>query len=183
MVQSPRHAIEKIVALCTTHLHNVVDVQIYEYTSCYLWHDRPLYNHFGEQIKQLTGDTIYLYENSSSPATDLFHELGHMVGRRLNLIGHAENSYHGHWETNNTRLIAEVSGQNHWSEYLNEFASAQDGFAANSASELWAELFMLWHLYPHSPEARLLDSTMIQAQANTDCQLIAKLAGQLQIAT
>lgn len=182
MVQPPCPAIEKIVALCKTHLSNVVDVQSYEYTSCYLWHDRPLYNHFGEQIRQLTGDTIYLYENSTSPATDLFHELGHMVGRRLDLVGHADNGYHGLWETSNTRLIAEVSGQNHWSEYLNEFAAAQDGFATNAASELWAELFMLWHLYPQSPEAHLLDPTMNKLQAHNDCQLIATLADHLQIA-
>ena len=181
---TPSHpAVIKILALCKTHLDNIVDVQCYEYTSCYLWHDRPLYNNFGEQIRQLNGDTIYLYEKSTSPATDLLHELGHMVGRKFNMVGHIENGYQGIWESQNARLIAEVCGHNHWSDYLKEFALAQEGFAANAASELWAELFMLWHLYPQSPEAQLLKTTMNKLETTATCQSIATLAAKLRIAT
>lgn len=172
----------RLLALCEAHLHGI-DIQSYEFAPCYLWHDRPLYNAFGEQIRELKGDTIYLYEQSVSPDSDLFHELGHMVGRKLNMVGHGENGYHGRWESRQGKLIAEVTQQNHWSDYLNNFAAAQDNFAASAASELWAELFMLWHLYPSQPEAKLLDSTMQQLQSNDMCAQISALARLLCIET
>ncbi len=171
----------RLIALCNTSLNGIVDVQSYEYAPCYLWHDRPLYNDFGEQIRQLKGDTIYLYEQSASPDSDLFHELGHMVGRKANMVGHGENGYHGRWEANNTKLIAEVTQQNHWSDYLNNFAARQEQFAATAASELWAELFMLWHLYPAQPEARLLDTAMEQLQSHSMSEPILQLANKLRI--
>lgn len=174
-------ALQRIKRLCNQHLNSFVQVQSYEYTSCYLWHDRPLYNDFGEQIRLLKGDTIYLYEKSTSLNTDLFHELGHLVGRKCNLVGHKENGYLGRWQQTNKKLIAQVSEQRHWSSYLNSFAGSRADFKANAASELWAELFMLWHLYPTRPESRLIEHEM-QAHANTPvCIAITQLAGILRI--
>ena len=161
---SHRSEIEQLISLCTVHLKNIVSVEPYEFTSCYLWHDSPLYNEFGEKIRSLNGDTIYLYNQSTTPHTDLFHELGHFVGRKHNMTGHTENNFHGIWDSDNQRLIAQVKQRTHWSSYLNLFALNQEDFIANAASELWAELFMLWHLHPELPEARLLDSTMVSLQ-------------------
>lgn len=135
--------LSRLLALCEQHLTGIVSVQGYEYTSCYLWHDRPLYDSFGDTIKVLSGDTIYLNEKSLSLNGDLFHELGHVVARKFNLVGHSENSYQGTWENNNAKLIAQVAKQRHWSQYLNLFSLNHDDFKANAASELWAELFML----------------------------------------
>lgn len=154
-------------------------VEFYEYAPCYLWHDRPLYNEFGEQIDLLKGNTIYLHDNSASPVNDLFHELGHVIGRRHNTVGNRENGYHGSWESNNTRLIAQVSQRLHWSSYLNLFSLNQEDFAMNAASELWAELFMLWHLQPEMPEARLIDACMASIAHTSDCTAISDLASKV----
>ncbi len=166
----------QLAALCHQHLNEVVDVQVYEYAPCYLWHDRPLYNDFGEQIKTLAGNTIYLHDKSTTPANDLFHELGHFVGRKLNLVGNRENGFTGSWEKNNTRLIAQVSQQLHWSAYLNLFSLNQNDFKMNAASELWAEIFMLWHLRAEMPEARLIDSSMANHEHTPEIIAIARLA-------
>ena len=80
------------------------------------------------------------------------------------MTGHTENNFNGIWDSDNQRLIAQVKQRTHWSSYLNLFALNQEDFIANAASELWAELFMLWHLHPELPEARLLDSTMVSLQ-------------------
>lgn len=160
MSQPTSAALERLLTLCNEHLAGAIRVESYDYASCYLWHDRPLYNDFGEQIDLLKGNTIYLYRRSTSPTTDLFHELGHFVGRNHNLIGHRDNGYTGSWQQQNTKLIAQVSEQRHWSDYLNTFAGSQAEFRTNAASELWAELFMLWHLYPTRAESRLLDNPM-----------------------
>ena len=162
MSSSPE--VDQLLRLCAVHLKDTISVEPYEFTSCYLWHDSPLYNEFGEKIRDLRGDTIYLYNQSAMPQTDLFHELGHLVGRKLNMVGHTENSFQGIWDSNNQKLIAQVKQRTHWSGYLNLFALNQENFIANAASELWAELFMLWHLQPALPEARLLDSTMVSLQ-------------------
>jgi len=119
-----------------------------------------LYDEFGDKIKDLRGNTIYLDEQSLSLEHDLFHELGHLFARRHNLVGHSENGYQGSWENNNTQLIARVCQQNHWSGYLNLFSVQQQDFATKAASELWAELFMLRLLHPDYPEAELLDPEM-----------------------
>lgn len=168
--------IEQLISLCDQRISKVVSVKTYEYAPCYLWHDRPLYNEFGEQIDLLSGDTIYLHDKSSTPVSDLFHELGHLIARRYNTVGNRENGYHGSWESDNGRLIAQVSQQIHWSEYLNLFSISQDDFRMNAASELWAELFMLWHLQPELPEAGLVDATMISLKDSPDCIAIAGLA-------
>ena len=177
--------LSRLLALCEQHLTGIVSVQGYEYTSCYLWHDRPLYDSFGDTIKVLSGDTIYLNEESLSLNGDLFHELGHVVARKFNLVGHSENSYQGTWENNNAKLIAQVAQQRHWSQYLNLFSLNHDDFKANAASELWAELFMLWHLYPDQSETELIRTTMRtlnHQQCSADaCGAIRKLAAALRL--
>jgi len=173
--------LQRLTTLCREHLGELVHVETYEYASCYLWHDRPLYNDYGEQILHLRGNTIYLYRDSSSPNTDLFHELGHFAGRVCNFVGHKENGYHGEWQQHNTRLIAQVTEQRHWSQYLNDFAGSLPEFKSNAASELWAELFMLYHLYPSQPEAQLIEQTM-QRQADDPILLaVCGLAEALRV--
>ena len=147
----------------------------------YLWYDRPLYDEFGEAIVHLQGDTIYLYQDSPTPVRDLFHELGHVVGRKCNLVGNAENGFRGDWEQENGKLIAEISGQRHWSSYLNLFSLAHSGFRANAASEVWAELFMLWHLSPDCAEARLLDEPMERLHGQPVYAAISNLALELDL--
>lgn len=172
--------LRRLLELCEQHLGEVVAVKTYQYAPCYLWHDRPLYDDFGDQIELLKGDTIYLHDQSASVPSDLFHELGHLVGRKFNLVGNRENGYNGRWEQQNTRLIAQVTQRIHWSEYLNLFAINQSDFKMHAASELWAELFMLWHLQPASPEARLIDNTITSLARQPTCEAIAKLASQIR---
>ena len=94
-------------------------------------------------------------------------------------MGHSDNGYRGSWEQDSKKLIAEVSGRRHWSEYLNLFALTQDGFVANAASEIWAELFMLWHLQPDCPEARLIDDSMDILGERAELQTIRSFATEL----
>ncbi len=173
--------IDRLTSLCEQHISKIVAVKTYEYAPCYLWHDRPLYNNFGEQIDVLKGNTIYLHDDSASPVNDLFHELGHVIGRRHNMVGNRENGYHGSWENANPRLIAQVSQQLHWSSYLNLFSLNQENFTMNAASELWAELFMLWHLQPEMSEARLIDTSMASIEHTSECTAIADLANQVSL--
>lgn len=171
--------VQQLLPLCDHHLSGIVQVESYEYISCYLWHDRPLYNEYGEKIRDLRGDTIYLDQQTPAPASDLFHELGHLVARKHNLVGNTDNGFRGTWEDANTRLIARVSNGTHWSAYLNLFALKHADFKQTAASELWAELFMLWYLQPEYPEARLLDSVMPGLQESAEIEAIIKLAGAL----
>ena len=180
MASSKTPELQQLLSLCDLHLGGIVDVKSYSYTSCYLWHDRPLYNDFGEQIEVLCGNTIYLHDKAASLPGDLFHELGHLVSRKYRLTGNSENGYNGCWEQQNSRLIAQVTERNHWSSYLNLFAMNQEDFKTNAASELWAELFMLWHLQPDLPEARLIDTTMSHVNKNPDCLSIAALASEVR---
>ena len=172
-------SIEQVVELSNQVMGEIVQVDTYEYASCYLWHDSPLYDAFGEPIRHLKGNTIYLHQESDAPARDLFHELGHLVNRLCHLVGNAENGYQADWEQQNTRLIAEVSEQRHWSSYLNLFSLTQKDFSSNAASEVWAELFMLWHLYPASAEARLLDEPMQALKNHSVCEAVSHLVSAL----
>lgn len=172
-------SLEQILSHCKARLEGIVHFDVYEYAPCYLWYDRPLFDEFGEVIRHLRGDTIYLQRDSATPLRDLFHELGHVAGRRCDLVGHSDNGYRGSWEQDNRKLIAEISTRRHWSDYLNLFALSRDDFVANAASEIWAELFMLWHLRPHSPEARLIDAPMATLRQQPDIHAIGELASDL----
>ena len=179
MTSTSNNSIDALLSLCDKHLAGIVAVTTYEYTSCYLWHDRPLYDEFGDKIKDLSGNTIYLYEKSAAPQYDLFHELGHLFARRHNLIGYPENGYQGRWENNNTQLIARVCQQNHWSSYLNLFSVQQQDFATKAASELWAELFMLHWLHSDYPEAQLLDAEMLSFERDMLYLAIKAMASEM----
>lgn len=180
MTGYPNSYIQDLIARCRAHLADVVAVSTYEYAPCYLWYDRPLFDSFGDEIRRLPGDTIYLFEHSTTPVQDLLHELGHVVGRKCNLVGHSKNGYRGSWEEGNKRLISQISANRHWSQYLNDFALGQKDFRWNAASEIWAELFMLWHLYPHSTEAELVDAQMLTLQHQPICRAIETLAAELR---
>lgn len=176
MATPPNKQLNTLLSLCETHLAGIVSVESYEYTSCYLWRDRPIYDEFGDKIRDLPGNTIYLYNQSSSPDHDLFHELGHVIARKHQLVGHPENGYQGSWENNNQKLIAQVCQQTHWSSYLNLFSVQQEDFTMKAASELWAEIFMLRFLHPDYPEAALIDKEMLNLQHDPACVAIADLA-------
>jgi len=178
---APDISLDRVVALGRSRLASIVNLDVYEYAPCYLWYDRPLYDEFGEVIRHLQGDTIYLQRDSSTPFRDLFHELGHVVGRKFDLVGHTDNGYRGSWEQDSRKLIAAVSGRRHWSEYLNLFALAENDFVANAASEIWAELFMLWHLQPDCPEARLIDDPMDTLGAHAAFRTIRNFATELEM--
>jgi hypothetical protein len=61
-------------------------VQVHPWTSIYVWKTTPLYNQFGETVGRLDANTIYLNQYSPCPEEDLFHELGHAVARKFDLI-------------------------------------------------------------------------------------------------
>ncbi len=182
MAALPNHSIDKIVARCEPVLAGIVNLDIYDYAPCYLWYDSPLYDSFGDVIGRLRGDTIYLDRESATPVRDLFHELGHVVGRKCDLVGHVENGFRGGWDQSNRRLIAQVCARKHWSSYLNLLALARDDFVANAGSEIWAELFMIWHLHPDCEEARLLDAPMRALRDHPVCRAIEDLVNELGFA-
>ena len=165
-----------LAQIAHAQLGSFVSVNTYHYVSCYLWRDRPIYNAFGERVAELKGNTIYLNQSSDSPVKDLFHEIGHAVGRKFNVIGHAENDYRGFWDKKAARHIGTMKRCCHWSAYLNSFALMHDGFDQNGNSELWAELFMLWFLYPQMPECGLITKEMQRLEGSREIQKIKSFA-------
>lgn len=163
-----------------SQLKTFVCIDSYEYSSCYLWQDSPVYDPFGEKIAYLKGDTIYLNQHSSSPLQDLFHEMGHAVGRKFDVVGHVENHFSGHWDQKAQRLVGSVKRRCHWSQYLNSFALLHDGFETNSQSELWAELFMLWYLYPLMDECVLIETEMRSLESLPQMQRIKQFASSIK---
>ena len=75
-----------------------VGVEVHSYVPLYCWHGTPIFDPFGEYAGRLEPNTIYLYDASPTPVEDLFHEIGHAVARRFNLIGHRNNGFIGSWE-------------------------------------------------------------------------------------
>ncbi len=147
-----------------------VQVRWHEFASCYVYYDSPLFNEYGEIIGEHQGNTIYLNPGADHVGEDLLHEIGHAVARHFNLIGVWENYYYRSWERVQQRLIGAVTHGRHWSRYLNEFAANTEDFSANAASELWAELFMLFYLYPGLPESELIASAIDDLRHNDDFQ-------------
>ena len=146
-------------------LGNAIDVETYEYAPCYLWHDSPIYNEFGELVEVLKGDTIYLSKTSTNAIEDLFHELGHVIARRFDVVGHAENYFQGHWENQIKSHIGRVVHKRHWSAYLNLYSEMHSELQFNAASEIWAELFMMQFLYPENDETDLLSEEMTRLRS------------------
>lgn len=174
-------SVDDVVAISNQNLSDFVKIDSYDYDPCYLWYDNPLYNEFGDKVVQLYGNTIYLNQKSNTPVRDLFHELGHAVNRYCNLVGNTENNYQGKWDTQNSKLIAQIASQRHWSSYLNLFSLQQENFKTNAASEVWAELFMIWHLYPETTEASLIDDTMQSLASESIYLAINELGDELKL--
>ena len=135
-----------------------VGVYWHDFASCYVWEDCAVYNALGEVIGHHRGNCIYIDRTTVQGRRDLMHEIGHVVGRHFNLIGHRGNHYSGSWDKHARRLIGAVSSGRHWSGHLNAYAASDEQFAFNAASEIWAELFMLFYLYPGLAEAQIIAS-------------------------
>ena len=133
-----------------------VGVRWHDFASCYVWEDCAVFNALGDIIGHHRGNTIYLDRETTHDRRDLLHEIGHAVGRHFNRVGHRGNHYVSDWEVRARRLIGAVSNGRHWSGHLNAYAASVDDFGFNAASEIWAELFMLYYLYPDLPEAELI---------------------------
>ena len=160
-----------------TELNWFVRVYWHDYVSCYVYQDSPVFDPYGEVIGHHEANAIYLNPAADHIGEDLLHEVGHAVARHFDLVGHRENYYCSNWEQDQQRLIGAVAHGRHWSRYLNEFAAATDDFHSNAASELWAELFMLVHLYPELPEAELIADTITELRADP---LFQRLQDSLQ---
>ena len=145
-----------------------VRVYWHDYVSCYVYQDSPVFDPYGEVVGHHEANAIYLNPGADHVGEDLLHELGHAVARHFNLVGHRDNYYCSDWEQDQQRLIGAVAHGRHWSQYLNQYANATEDFHSNAASELWAELFMLYHLYPDLPEAELIEEAMAELQSNPD---------------
>ena len=158
-----------------------MSIDSYDFSSCYLWQDSPVYNSFGEKVTRLKGNTIYLNQSSSSPLQDLFHEIGHAVGRKFDVVGHRENHYNGHWDQKAIRLVGSIKRHCHWSQYLNCFGLLHDDFETNSQSELWAELFMLWFLYPKMHECVLIETEMRSLESLPEILQIKQFAKKVKV--
>ena len=170
-------SVESVASIARRHLAGYVNVSVYDYSPCYLWYDSPVYNPFGELECTLDGDTIYLSHHSPHPQFDLFHELGHTVARKLNVVGHRENGYRGSWDRHARRLMGSVASQRHWSGYLNQFARQHCHFKFHAAGELWAELFMLWFMAPHTDVRFYIDREMTKLRSQPVIQAADRLAG------
>ncbi len=144
--------------------HNALDwfVNVYwhDYVSCYVYYDSPVFDAYGDIVGYHQANSIYLNPAADHAGEDLLHELGHAVARHFDLVGHRDNYFCNGWEKDQQRLIGAVRHGRHWSQYLNQFAAITNGFQTNAASELWAELFMLYYLYPGLAESELITDTI-----------------------
>ena len=157
-----------------------VQVCWHPYASCYVYYDSPLFNEFGEIVGHHRANTIYLNPLADHPGEDLLHEVGHAVARHFDLVGHRDNHYCSHWEQGEQRLIGAVTHGRHWSRYLNGFAAAIDAFQSNAASELWAELYMLHHLYPDLPESNLINPALEKLRLDARYQRLEQAITELR---
>ena len=106
----------------------------------------------------------------------LLHEVGHAVGRHFDVVGHRENHYVGSWDRRARRLIGAVASGRHWSSHLNGIARAL-GHGGYAASEIWAELFMLFYLYPGLPETEIIEAEIDSLRGDPSfCRLEAGLS-------
>lgn len=153
----------------------------HDYVSCYVYYDSPVFDPYGDIVGHHQANAIYLNPGADHIGEDLLHEVGHAVARHFDLVGHRDNYYCSNWEQDQQRLIGAVTHGRHWSQYLNEFAAASGEFHTNAGSELWAELFMLYHLYPDLPEAELIDATICELQGNPDFQQLQSSLEELRL--
>lgn len=152
-------------------------VHWHDFASCYVWEDSAVFDSLGEVIGHHRGNTIYIDRASEHDLRDLLHEIGHAVGRHFDLVGHRGNRYAGEWDLRAKRLIGAVSNGRHWSGHLNAYAASVENFAFNAASEIWAELFMLFYLYPGLPETDIIEAEIDKLRRDTSfCRLEAVLS-------
>ena len=176
-------SIDELVAHCRDTLAGLVAVETYEFASCYLWYDRPLYNDFGEEIRRLQGDTIYLQRDSDTPLRDLFHELGHVIGRHCRQVGNSENGYRGEWE----RRQRETHRRNRRAASLEALISivsrkANETFTPTRRAKPGPNCSCCGTSYPFSEEAALLDPAMAALRENAAYQLVSRLAKSVGLA-
>ncbi len=170
---------EELIKLARPLLADLVRLDCYEYRSCYLWRDCPLYDEFGDIQAHCSGDTVYLQREAKAPLHDLFHELGHVVARKFDVLGHRANAYRGMWDRQALAICIQARGQRHWSGYLNRVAREHPRFASNGSGEVWAELFMLWFVHPEKQECRLVEAPIRTLYASRRFAGIVTLAQTL----
>ncbi|MGI9319537.1 MAG: hypothetical protein ACR2QW_19570 [bacterium] len=156
--------IDSLLALATRSVGTWVNLRTHRWNSLYAWETTPLFNCFGDQIGCLEANTIYISRSSPCPEEDLLHELGHAVARKFDLIGHRDNGFIGHWEKRHFRLVGGVRHQHHWSRLLERVRTNAPPYTSDLASEIWAELFMCWHLYPYHREITFIAPEMDQLE-------------------
>lgn len=176
-----RPCLDPLLLIARDSVGTWVNLQTHTWSSLYAWEAAPLFNSFGEQIGFLEANTIYLYHGSPCPEEDLLHELGHVVARKFDLIGHRCNGFLGRWEKRQLRLVGSVRHQRHWSRLLERVRSSAPPYTPDLTSEVWAELFMCWHLYPERREVTFIASEMNQLQNEPFMQSIAKLSRLLSL--
>jgi len=156
--------VENLAAMAQRKLGHWVNIDAHPWRSLYAWDDGKLYDDFGDQVGELSENTVYLDRYAVNPTEDLFHELGHVIARKFDLIGHRNNGYCGSWEQRQKRMIAQIKHDRHWSPLLQNIClqNQREGNADTPAlsSELWAELFMSWYLYPERPEREYIELEM-----------------------
>ncbi len=176
--------VDELAAAARIKLNNWVNIDVHSWRSLYAWNDGKLYDDFGDQIGKLEANTVYLYDYATRPTEDLFHELGHAIARKFDLIGYQKNGYCGSWEQRQKRLIARIEHGRHWSPLLQRICQ-ETQHAGNTdtptlASELWAELFMSWYLYPERSERKYIELEMEQLKNKSELTSVEKLSRSLR---
>jgi hypothetical protein len=168
-----------LAGITRLHLGQWLNIETHDLASAYVWQDAAYYNDFGEVIGQFAANTIYLNRHADRLQEDLFHEIGHAVARKFNLIGHCKNGFTGDWEIRQSRLISRVRHQRHWSRLLDRINLWAPAFTPDLGSEIWAELFMYWHLYPEREEILFIDPEMQSLQTQPEIKGVSDLAARL----
>ena len=174
---------DKLVKLARKFVGQWVGLETHGWKSLYAWRTGKLYDSFGDTVGELESNTIYLSTLSLRPEEDLLHELGHLVARRFNLVGYRENGFHGSWEHRQSRLIACIRHDRHWSDLCSriskECGDVNSSPGADLGSELWAELFMSWHLYPQRIERQYIEREMEFLAGEKELRAIRKLTDSI----
>ena len=165
-----------LVAVANTQVSDWVTVDCHDWQSLYAWQTVPLYDAFGEVVGEIKADTIYLQRASPCPEQDLFHELGHAIARRFDLIGNHSNGFLGAWEQRQFRMVGAVRHQRHWSRLLDRVRRSAPPYTPDLCSEIWAELFMCWHLFPERREVTFIEPEMHRLSAQPELRSVEKLA-------
>ncbi len=170
---------DALCGLARQHIDTWVGVDVHPYVPLYCWRDTPTFNAFGEQTGALKANTIYLCDSSPTPVEDLFHEIGHVVARRFDLLGHRHNGFIGAWEQRQKRLVGTIGSGRHWSHLLNQIRRSAPGYTPDLASEVWAELFMCWYLYPEIEETAFIKAEMGRIKEKPEMETVTTLAYRL----